>query len=298
MTDAPLNLSRLPRPDVVETLTAEAIRDEIIADLVEKSPSLEGALQLESEPLRKLVEVVAYRELLLRQRVNDAAQSVMLAYATGTDLDHLAALYGVSRIADETDDRLRSRVLTTPDGWSVAGPAAAYRARALDVSVDIRDAIATSPAPGDVVVTVLPEWRPSDTPEDQARLAALLDAVLDAANDRTVRPLTDRVSVTVASILPYRVVAKLTITSLPDAEVIMADGTASVARYVEARRMLGTPVAISGLMQALHQGGVERVRLLEPTGDLLPEAHEAAWCEAIEVTLDTDPADGGTVGDE
>ena len=40
----------------------------------------------------------AYRELLIRQRVNDAARGVMLATASGTDLDNLAANFNVERL--------------------------------------------------------------------------------------------------------------------------------------------------------------------------------------------------------
>ncbi len=43
-------------------------------------------LELESEPATKLLQENAYRELLLRQRINEAAQAVMVAYAMGGDL--------------------------------------------------------------------------------------------------------------------------------------------------------------------------------------------------------------------
>lgn len=48
------------------------------------------------------MEVCAYRELLLRQRINQAAKSNLLAFATGTDLDNLGALYDVERKEGET----------------------------------------------------------------------------------------------------------------------------------------------------------------------------------------------------
>lgn len=51
------------------------------ADLVARAPALLGALAIESDPLNKLLEVCVYREMILRQRVNDAAKGVMIAYA-------------------------------------------------------------------------------------------------------------------------------------------------------------------------------------------------------------------------
>jgi phage-related baseplate assembly protein len=38
-----------------------------------------------------LLQVVAYRELLLRQRINEASKAVMVAYAASADLDQIGA---------------------------------------------------------------------------------------------------------------------------------------------------------------------------------------------------------------
>jgi phage-related baseplate assembly protein len=35
---------------------------------------------------------------MLRQRINDAARAVMPAYAVKADLDHIAALFGITRL--------------------------------------------------------------------------------------------------------------------------------------------------------------------------------------------------------
>jgi phage-related baseplate assembly protein len=142
-----IDLSQLPAPNVVETLDFEQILAAMKTDLIERDASLADTLQLESEPLVKLLEVCAYRELLLRQRINDASRAVMLATATGSDLDHLAALFGVERqfidAGDakaqppipptfESDERLRYRVPLALRSVSTAGALASYRYHALD----------------------------------------------------------------------------------------------------------------------------------------------------------------------
>ncbi len=50
-----------------------------------------NTLALESEPVTKLLEESAYMEMLLRARINNGVRASMLAYATGTDLDNIAA---------------------------------------------------------------------------------------------------------------------------------------------------------------------------------------------------------------
>jgi len=52
---------------------------------------------VESDPAYKILEVAAYREMLLRARINSAAKAVMLPYATGSDLDVLGSLFRTSR---------------------------------------------------------------------------------------------------------------------------------------------------------------------------------------------------------
>ncbi|MCX8018636.1 MAG: baseplate assembly protein, partial [Rhodocyclaceae bacterium] len=116
-----IDLSHLPPPAVVETLDYEAILASLKADLSARLPELAPVLQLESEPLVKLLQVAAWRELVLRQRINEAAKSQLLAFATGSDLDHLAAFYGVARLPQEDDEALRGRVRARIMGFANAG---------------------------------------------------------------------------------------------------------------------------------------------------------------------------------
>ncbi len=103
---ASIDLSQLPAPEVVETLEFEALLTRLKERLTEALPEVEPVLALESEPLTKLLELLAYAEMILRARVNDGAKAVMLSHAQGGDLDQLAALLGVARLtltpADET----------------------------------------------------------------------------------------------------------------------------------------------------------------------------------------------------
>ena len=86
---------------------------------------------VESDPAIKLLEVAAYRETILRARVNDAFKATLLAFAAGNDLDNLAAFYGLTRLAQETDAELKDRTINRIQGSSTAGGAAWYRYQAL-----------------------------------------------------------------------------------------------------------------------------------------------------------------------
>jgi phage-related baseplate assembly protein len=92
-----IDLSKLPPPQLIEELDYERILVEMRSKLRDILPEWTG-WELESDPANKVLEVAAYREMLLRQRINEAARGVMVAFAGGSDLDHLAAFYPESRL--------------------------------------------------------------------------------------------------------------------------------------------------------------------------------------------------------
>jgi phage-related baseplate assembly protein len=123
-----LDLSRLPPADLVRPLDYEAIVAARVADLKDRLEAADIPFdvdRLETDPGVILQEADAYRELLALQAINDVGRANMLAYATGADLDNLAAVYGggISRLlvsagpppVYETDERFRRRILLAPE---------------------------------------------------------------------------------------------------------------------------------------------------------------------------------------
>ncbi|WP_242441348.1 baseplate J/gp47 family protein [Stenotrophomonas maltophilia] len=96
----------------------------------------------------------------------------------------------------ETDTEFRRSIQLTTGGLSVAGPEGTYIFHALSAYSAVLDASATSPAPGEVVVTEMAR-NGDGTPSDS--LLATFNAVLQNGQ---VRPLTDFVRVVGAQILP------------------------------------------------------------------------------------------------
>ncbi|MBB4287751.1 hypothetical protein, partial [Roseospira goensis] len=112
-----IDLSRLPAPDVLQVLDFEAELAAILAEFQGRYPDWSAVL--ESDPVMKLAEAVAYRLTLRMAEWNDGARGLMLAYATGSTLDHLSALMNVSRLtvtpADDTSDPPTPAVMETDD---------------------------------------------------------------------------------------------------------------------------------------------------------------------------------------
>lgn len=292
-----VDLSKLPFPAVIEPLSYDQLvqerKDALIAAVAAEDPeaaaALAIALQLPSDPLVKLMEIEATREMNLRQRVNDAGKARMLAYAVGSDLDHTVAPFGIERLVIqeetettdavyESDDALRRRALLAPEGYSVAGPEGAYVFHALSASGTVLDASAVSPDPGQVLVTVLSRL------DDGVPDAELLALVASRVSAEGTRPLTDFVQVAAAEILEFLIEAQIHTFAGPDAAVVLAEANARLQRYLEDSYRLGRDVTRSGIIAALSADGVQDVELIHPAANVVVSRTQAARCTGVTLT--------------
>lgn len=260
------DLASLPTPAVIESLSFETIFSELQAEFQSRYPDYSALLA--SDPAVKLLEVAAYREVLLRNRINAAAKASLLAFATGSDLDHLAAFYGVTRLMDETDEALRLRTRQRIIGFANAGGAAHYRYWALSASPEVADVEVDSPEPGRVRISVLAKGEADTVPD------AVLDAVRAVVLRDDIRVLTDTVEVVPAELIPVTVAARVWL--YPDTPMAAFDAIG--ARFKEAlaaQSGLGWNLTPSWVIGELQRPGVHKVELLSPAVDIRANANQA-----------------------
>lgn len=298
-TFTPIDLSQLPAPAVVELIDYEQILAERKAYAISLWPADEqaeiaGRLELESDPITKLLQENAYRELVWRQRVNEASLGTLLAYAKGTDLDQVAANYNVQRLVIqaanpsavppvplvmESDEALRERAQMAFEGLSTAGPRNAYIFHARSAAGQVADASAASPSPAVAVVTI------QAIGGNGSADAKLLDQVRTYLNDEDRRPVADRLTVQGAEVLDYQVVAKLYLLSQgPEVEPILAAAEQKLLVYVNQRRRIGMQVSESAIHAALHVEGVRKVELVN-WSDINASLAQAPYCTSVTLTL-------------
>lgn len=273
----PIDLSKLPAPDVIEKLDFEILFTDYINDFVARNPNY--STLLESDPAIILMQVVAYREMLLRARINEAAKANMLAYASGSDLDNLAAFFGVERLVDETDERLRKRTQLALEGFSTAGPVGAYIFHSLSASNEVKSVSVKSPNPGEVLVTILSNIGDGTVGQE------LIDAVLAKLNEDDIRPLTDLVSLQGAEIINYQVEAVITVYSGPSSAVVETEANDALQKFISDRHEIGRVIAISGIYDALHVDGVKKVELISPVADVETTNEQAPYCINISISV-------------
>lgn len=269
-------LAGLPTPQVLETLRFETVFDALLRDFQVRYPQYSALLA--SDPAIKLIEVAAYRELLLRARINEAARANLLAFAVGNDLEHLGAFYGVTRLPQEQDEPLRRRIRARIMGFANAGGAAHYRYWALSASPEVADVAVDSPGPGRVRISVLPTGH-SDTVPD-----ALLDTVRATVLRDDVRVLTDTVEVVPVSLVPVTVAAQIWL--YPDTPMAVFEGLAPrLTRELAQAAVLGWDLTLSWLIGQLQQPGIHKVALNEPATDIRIHSTQAVRLTDVQLTL-------------
>ena len=260
------DLVSLPAPAVIEPLSFETIFSELQTEFQSRYPDYSALLA--SDPTVKLLEVAAYREVLLRNRINEAAKASLLAFATGSDLDHLADFYGVTRLTDETDEALRLRTRQRIIGFANAGGAAHYRYWALSASPEVADVEVDSPEPGRVRVSVLAKG------EEQTVSNAVLDAVRAVVLRDDIRVLTDTIEVVPAELIPVMVHARLWL--YPDAPMETLTSIQAVFAFtLAACAGLGWDLTRSWIVGQLQRAGVHKVDLVSPATDIRVAANQA-----------------------
>ncbi|WP_421780720.1 baseplate assembly protein [Kiloniella litopenaei] len=323
MSYTKIDLSKLPSPQIIEELDFETILAEMIADLKARTGDEFSADLVESDPIMKNLEANAYRELGIRQRVNEAARAVMLAYSLDADLDNLAAFYSVKRgtltpgddtavppvfPTYESNKDLRRRTQLAPEGMTTAGSEGSYIFHGLSAGDQVLTVDVASPEPGKTVVTY--NYGPEGLSAKVKDISAqdldpaggiveitvlgrigdgtpdndLLSAVTEHLNHKYVRPLTDQVNVSAATIQSYTVEAVLHIEDGPDPSVLVAEANKRCQEYVDEVHKLGGTVARSGIDHALHIGGVRKVIITKPAVDIETDLATAPHCSQITLT--------------
>ncbi|WP_264377720.1 baseplate assembly protein [Wolbachia endosymbiont (group B) of Philonthus cognatus] len=258
--------------NIIEKLSYEEIFSRMKEELVCRDETFSALV--ESDPAIKILEVAAWRELLLRQRINEAVKGNLLKFATGEDLDNLAEFYGVEREKEEDDERFRKRVKAKVKGWSTCGSKEHYRYYALSADSRVKDALVESPIPGKVQISIL-------STQTGIALEELLEIVRKQVTRDDIRVLTDTVTVIGCNITEIDIDSRMSISSVISKEEIKEQ----FIKKFEASRRLGWNVTRSWIIANLFVDGVENVELIEPKEDVVVLGNECANLRNLKIEL-------------
>ncbi|UJQ21393.1 baseplate J/gp47 family protein [Wolbachia endosymbiont of Delia radicum] len=253
----------MQQPNIIEPLNFEEIFARMKEELISRDKSFTALI--ESDPAMKILEVAAWRELLLRQRINEAVKSNLLKFARGEELDNLAEFYGAERQDGEEDERFRKRIKARIVGSSTGGSKEHYRFQALSADRRVKDALVESKVPGSVEISIL-------STELSKASEELLEIVKKQVTRDDIRVLTDTVKVIGCNIMEIDIHSRMSISPVISKEEIKKQ----FIKKFEASKRLGWNVTRSWIIANLFVEGVENVELIEPREDVVVLGNECA----------------------
>lgn len=280
-----LDLSRFPAPLAIRDIDYEGI----VAERLDRLKALMEAAgipfnvgNLKSDPAVIHQEDDGFRELLAYAAINDTYKAGLVAFAAGSNLDHLgltAALGLPSGQRDsmlrrvivpatesapavmESDAEYRRRLLLAPEAYATAGTAGGYLFHALWADARVLNADVWCPSPGKVIVAVQSREDDGTAPPD------LIQTVRAHLTRTDIKPLTDVVTVRSVTNVAYSVSLDAYILPGPDPVAVEDAIRLSVMKMAAARKTPARDMPRSALVAAAQLDIVDRVSLVEPAAD-------------------------------
>ena len=150
---------------------------------------------------------------------------------------------------EENDEAYRERIRTYGLTSVSTGPQQQYESAAKEVSSEIIDARALNLDDGEVGVYLITQ--------SSTGLQALLDAVAAALNDKTVRPLTDHVTVAAATAVPYTLNVQYSYDGSSGVQTLITEAVSEYKEWQE--HTIGRAFNPDKLAAMLYQAGATRV---------------------------------------
>ena len=158
----------------------------------------------------------------------------------------------------ENDDELTERIYMYPASYSAAGAEAAYIYCAKTFRSDVADVVAFSPEAGKVdVLFMLDGGRPGE--ED-------IDGMTQHLSAKTVRPLTDHVTVRAPGTVSYNINLTYYIDKADsvNATTIQANVAKAISDYKAWKSAIGRAINPSQLIRRIMDAGAKRVEVVAP----------------------------------
>ncbi len=295
-----IDLHGLPKPNVIEPIAPENILQQMRAEVSScfaANHPIHQALTLESEPINKVLEVWAYRYSLKIAEVNRKARALMLAFATGNDLDHIGVTYyrlerKLLQAEDknamppkpaiyEDDESYRYRLALSVEAMTTAGSAGSYEFHALSASPEVFAVGLYSPRPTEVDVYLASRLSGDVLQQNNADVGVSDDAVTVTKQvllSDDIRPLTDVVRVHSATAKPYTIEAVVYVEQGISPRLILDNALNELRQYLADNYRPTARIATSRIIGALDVQGVSRIVLKSPSSDVLCTVGEVAQC--------------------
>lgn len=313
-----IELSQLPPFEVLETISTEDIITARMTALVQYWAAADppNAAQydvgnLEFDPIRINQETSTYFELMVRDRVNQAARACTLAFAVGANLDAIGSRYpgGMPRMTpantpgmttQETDDAYRTRIWLAPNTLSPNGLYESYVFFAMtaeqQAGTPLRDCqVTTIPGQPNVNIYIMADGTPVTYDVDtgyspfpspiptEAQIVTAIDYIRAPGEGR--KGLTDVVNVNGPTVV--NVTYDINVWLYPgwDEDSTMSELNTALAALIESQRYLGFSHTIAAIEGALKVSGVFNIQVVSPKADVIIATNQVVVVTSIQLNF-------------
>ena len=270
-----IQISSLPDPEILQEATSvDDLKTERIADFQALAPEYE--IFQDGDIVTKILNILAVTENRFTLQLNDAIKAVLIATATGGDLDNVAANYNLERsiVTDadpdaippreavlETDDAFRNRILLAQAGLR-AESSSYFSSVALDVE-RVADVFVKSDSPAVIDVYILA------TDNGGVADSALLTAVDNAYTAEIVKIGGVQVNVNSATIVTQDLYIDVFL--LPDTPVATFDTLESTFNTAFASEIgLARDLSLAWISKTLLVDGIADIAVYTDAGKTTP----------------------------
>jgi phage-related baseplate assembly protein len=297
-----IEIDQLPEMQVLEKLDSEDVLTKRMNEFValwDKHDPPAGAQydveHLEFDPIRINQEANTFFELLLRDRVNQAAKSVTLAFASGPDLEAIGSRYpgGMPRLSGENDDHYRMRIWLSSNTLSPHGTYDSYVFWALSADPTLRDATAVARrGTPDVTITIMADGAPVTTNLTKNGISPFptptpivpqIDKVRTYVDSHSRKALTDVVSVRSPHIITIDYVIDYWLFPGWDLKLLEPELYIAMAELIETQRWLGYSHTLDAVDAALKRSGVYKLHVISPANDVEIDQHEVVVVRSVKL---------------
>lgn len=179
----------------------------------------------------------------------------------------------------EEDDTFRENIREAPEGFSVAGPEGAYTFFTKKFNSNISDIELFSDNPGEVDISIL--LKNGEIPTE-----AFLKEISDYLNDKTIRPLTDKVVISAPNVVNYDIALTYYIRNddAAMAPTIQSNVNQIIDDYVLWQKSkIGRSINPSELTTRIVNAGAKRVEISKPVYTTITKKQVAAASSNISV---------------
>ncbi len=283
------NYQNLPKPEILEEISAEALFEENLKFFQQRFPEFEDVL--DSDPMIAMLKTFAAKEAWYRRRMNWNASQAYLMFAQGSNLDLAASEFHAKRqVAQymdsennmeeilEDDETFRRRALLALEAITTAGSEGAYlfhiftagsEPTKINITADepgkvimeynfpkngfaarVRHAKVITPAPGVVAWSFM--GRSDDgQPDNETK-----EAIEKQLNTGDVAPLTDAKQYVAAQIKHFSADIKVYLDGGAVAEIVKEKAEKAWLEYLDSICYLGAIVDDAGIARAFKRDGV------------------------------------------